>query len=71
MPVMDGLEAMREIRSRPDGAAVPLVAATANVFDDDRRRVLDAGGDGFLPKPFTKGQLLRVIAENVARRSTD
>jgi PAS domain S-box-containing protein len=65
MPVMDGLEAMRRIRSHPHGASVPIVAATANVFDDDRQRVLDAGGDGFLPKPFTKGQLLRVIAEHL------
>jgi PAS domain S-box-containing protein len=69
MPVMDGLEAIRRIRSRPDGSAVPIVAATANVFDDDRQHVLDVGGDGFLPKPFTKGQLLRVIAEHVDRRS--
>jgi PAS domain S-box-containing protein len=69
MPVMDGLEAMRRIRSHPHGAAVPIVAATANVFDDDRERVLDAGGDGFLPKPFTKGQLLRMLAEHVGVRS--
>jgi CheY-like chemotaxis protein len=53
---------MRQIRSLPGGDAVRLVAATANVFDDDRREVIEAGGDGFLPKPFTKAQLLDVVS---------
>jgi PAS domain S-box-containing protein len=62
MPHLGGTEAMRQIRSLPGGDAVRLVAATANVFDDDRREVIEAGGDGFLPKPFTKAQLLDVVS---------
>lgn len=70
MPRLDGPGAMRRIRALPGGDAVRMVAATANVFDDDRLEVIDAGGDGFLPKPFTKAQLLEVVAAAMATRTT-
>jgi CheY-like chemotaxis protein len=70
MPRLDGPGAMRRIRALPGGDAVRMVAATANVFDDDRLDVIDAGGDGFLPKPFTKAQLLEVVAAAMATRTT-
>lgn len=63
MPHLDGIEAMRQIRSMEGGDRVRIVAATANVFEDDRHGVFEAGGDGFIPKPFTKAQLLTTVGE--------
>ncbi len=55
MPVMDGHAATVELRRRGalarNGAPMPIVALTANAFEDDRRRALDSGMDGFLAKP--------------------
>jgi CheY-like chemotaxis protein len=52
MPVMDGFDATIEIRGLPGEASrVPIIAMTAGVQDDDRRRCIDAGMDGFIAKP--------------------
>jgi len=49
MPVMDGYEATRTIRS--NGVTTPIIAMTANAFVEDRQRTKDAGMNGFVPKP--------------------
>jgi PAS domain S-box-containing protein len=51
MPGMDGMEAARAIRRLPGGARIPIVAMTANAFDEDRQASLDAGMDDHLIKP--------------------
>lgn len=53
MPVMDGLTATREIRKleRPDASAIPIIALTANAFEEDVRACLEAGMDAHLSKP--------------------
>jgi signal transduction histidine kinase/FixJ family two-component response regulator len=67
MPVLDGLEATREIKTlyagHGDRAAPcpPIIAVTASAFDDDRRDCLAAGMDDFLAKPFDAEALLRLI----------
>ncbi len=67
MPVLDGLEATRIIKdlyaAQDDGAqhAPPIVAVTANAFDEDRRRCLEAGMDDYLAKPFDRDALHRLL----------
>ena len=51
MPIMNGIDATRMIRTLPGGHAVPIVAMTANAFSEDRQRCVDAGMDDFISKP--------------------
>jgi CheY-like chemotaxis protein len=63
MPLMDGLEATRQIRvSYPD---LPIVALTANAFDSDRQRALEAGCNDFVTKPVSAPVCLEVIAKYI------
>ncbi|MBW7899958.1 MAG: response regulator [Rhodocyclaceae bacterium] len=61
MPVMDGLQATRAIRARAGGDSVPILAMTANAFDEDRRRCAEAGMNDHLPKPFEPAQLYELL----------
>lgn len=69
MPVMDGLEAARAIRAldRPDAATVPIVAASANAFDEDIKRSLSAGMNAHISKPIEMPTLVRTLAEVLRR----
>ena len=64
MPVMDGLEATRAIRQldRSDAKKVPIIAMTANAFDEDRKECLDAGMNEHIGKPINMGQLKTTLA---------
>jgi PAS domain S-box-containing protein len=68
MPTMDGLEATEEIRAREKitGTHVPIVAMTANAFEEDRQRCREAGMDGFVTKPVTIEAIETEIARVVA-----
>ncbi len=61
MPVMDGLDATREIRSRPQGVNIPIVAMTANAMASDRERCLGAGMVDFVAKPIEPDALFRAL----------
>ena len=70
MPVMDGLTAARTIRSldHPDAKAVPIIAMTANVFDEDVERSLQAGMNAHLSKPVEPDRLYETMAKLIAER---
>ena len=70
MPVMDGLRATAEIRRRPGGERVPIVALTASAFDADRAQCLAAGMDDFLGKPLEPGLLQRCLMRWLGPAST-
>ena len=64
MPNMDGLEATRKIRALPNvGRGLPIIALTANAFDDDRNACFDSGMNDFMTKP--------VSAEELSEKVTD
>lgn len=70
MPVMGGVEATRAIREqeRTGGRKpVPIVAMTANAFNEDRERALAAGMDGFMTKPIDLAKLKRILEEYLAK----
>ena len=58
MPVKDGLTAMREIRARPHGDKLPIIAITAKAMADDRKECLDAGANDYIAKPIDIDQLV-------------
>ena len=65
MPVMDGYTATRRIRALndPARAAVPIVAMTANVFEEERKRAFDCGMNGFLSKPLVIEALISALRD--------
>ncbi len=65
MPVMNGLDATRAIRAldRPDARTIPIVAMTANAYEDDIRQAREAGMDGHLAKPMDTNLLYRTLDE--------
>jgi CheY-like chemotaxis protein len=63
MPEMDGLTATRRIRNmkRTDMKTVPIIAMTANAFEDDRKAAMEAGMNGYVTKPINVETLFREI----------
>ena len=73
MPVMDGCEAARAIRrcGRAGAADIPIIAMTANAFEDVRERIFDAGMDGYLGKPVEPDKLACAVIAAVKTRKGD
>ena len=67
MPVMNGYEATKEIRAldNPVLAGVTILAMTANAFDEDRKKALKCGMDGFLSKPIVIEELISTLHDNL------
>ena len=67
MPVMNGYEATHQIRSldNPELAGITILAMTANAFDEDRKKALEAGMNGFLSKPIIIEELIHTLQSNL------
>ncbi|VXD24817.1 ATP-binding protein [Planktothrix paucivesiculata] len=65
MPVMDGYEATKQIKSTTKGNATALIAVTASVLEEEKAIVLSAGCDDFMRKPFTEDQIFEVLAKHL------
>ncbi len=65
MPIMDGYEASKRIKSTLSGQATVIIALTASAFEEDRALVLSAGCDDFLRKPFREETLWQKMAEHL------
>jgi CheY-like chemotaxis protein len=65
MPRMDGYEATRQIRSLedPEKANIPIVAVTANAFEEDANMALSVGMNGHLAKPYDIPKILETLNE--------
>jgi PAS domain S-box-containing protein len=68
MPVMDGYEATKQIKSHLKGQATVIIALTASAFEEDRTMILSAGCDDFVRKPFQEEVLLEKIATHLGVR---
>jgi PAS domain S-box-containing protein len=62
MPVMDGYEAIRLIKSTPKGRETPIVAVSASVFDESREKARQTGADDFIGKPYKDHELFEKVA---------
>jgi two-component system cell cycle response regulator DivK len=63
LPGMSGIEALKALRAAPATAAIPVVAITASVMQQDRQQIMSAGFNGFIEKPIN----LRVFLDTVQK----
>ena len=70
MPVMNGYEATKKIRSldREDAKVIPIIAMTANAFEEDKKAALAAGMNGHIAKPIQVDKLLSILSEVIRQR---
>ncbi|MBF0398832.1 MAG: response regulator, partial [Desulfobacterales bacterium] len=63
MPVMDGYESIKTIRFMPEGANIPIIAISASAFKEDLEKILAAGANDFIIKPFKKDDIFMIIGK--------
>ncbi|HEX5394220.1 MAG TPA: PAS domain S-box protein [Rhodocyclaceae bacterium] len=65
MPVMDGMEATRQIRQLPEGEQVKIVAVTASAFTEQQQEMLDVGMNDFVRKPYRLNEIYECLARQL------
>jgi two-component system cell cycle response regulator DivK len=65
LPGMSGIDALKALRADPATAAIPVVAITASVMQQDRQEIMRAGFDGFIEKPVNLKNLLDTVQKAV------
>jgi len=68
MPVMDGYEATRRLKSTEVGRATPVIALTASAFEDTKERVMATGVDAYVRKPFRMEEICEVLGKHLGLR---
>jgi len=69
LPGMNGIEARKILRSKPETAEIPVVAVTASVMQQDRNLITQAGFNGYIGKPINIKEFLEVVNQILARKS--
>ena len=67
LPGISGIEALRQLRANPATAAIPAVAVTASVMQQDRNLITEAGFDGYLGKPINLKEFLETVRKMVEK----
>ncbi len=70
MPVMDGIEMLRQVNADPDLRTIPVIMVTAKTADADTKRGYDEGAAGYIPKPFEAEHLVAEIERAAAEASS-
>ena len=68
LPGMNGIDALRILRADPATAAIPAIAVTASVMQQDRNLITDAGFDGYVGKPINLKEFLDTVRAMLERR---
>jgi len=68
MPVMNGLEATRQLKSMPETAETPIIMLTSSALAGDRQASFDAGCDAYMTKPIIRADILTAIAAQIQKR---
>jgi two-component system cell cycle response regulator DivK len=69
LPDIDGLEVTSRLKADGGTSAIPIIALTANAMVGDREKALEAGCDGYLPKPISRQDLLATVVEYIGQET--
>jgi two-component system cell cycle response regulator DivK len=69
LPGMNGIEALKVLRSQPATAAIPVIAVTASVMQQDRNQITEAGFDGYIGKPLNLKEFLEAVRSKLEQRA--
>lgn len=67
LPGMNGIDALRVLRGRPETEKIPTIAVTASVMQHDRKLITEAGFDGYVGKPINLAEFLKAVNDMLAR----
>jgi two-component system, cell cycle response regulator DivK len=68
LPGMNGIDALGVLRADPTTAAIPVIAVTASVMQQDRKLITDAGFDGYVGKPINLKEFLDAVSGTLAKK---
>jgi two-component system cell cycle response regulator DivK len=69
LPGMNGIDALRVLRSKPETEKIPVIAVTASVMQQDRKLITEAGFDGYVGKPINLAEFLAAVNDMLARKA--
>lgn len=69
LPGMNGIDALRVLRTDPATSAIPVIAVTASVMQQDRTLITDAGFDGYVGKPINVKEFLDAVRDMLAKNN--